>query len=101
MEGGEGFRQGVSVMNRKISANSAEDRDLLPPQETSEAEGTSSPLLGTASKCFLLFIFKDITYASERERMSGMGRGRGRQRKAGSLLSRKPDVGLDPRTLRS
>ena len=37
----------------------------------------------------------------ERER-SQVGRETGRERReAGSLLSREPDVGLDPRTLRS
>ena len=63
------------------------------------------------------FIFKDFTYLTERERVS-TSRGSGRQRKrsreclAGSrmqnvelsrsrMLSREPNVGLDPKTLGS
>ena len=48
------------------------------------------------------FFLKDFIYLTEREaaregtQVGGVGEG-----EAGFLLSRKPDVGLDPRTLRS
>ena len=48
------------------------------------------------------FFFKDFIYLYERERMSrGWGRGRERESQVDSPLSREPDVGLNPRTLRS
>ena len=52
--------------------------------------------------CFVLFLNILFIYLTERER-EGTSRERQaeRQREAVSLLSREPDVGLDPRTLRS
>ena len=45
----------------------------------------------------MLHFFKDLfIYLTERERSQV-----GREAEAGSLLSREPDVGLDPRTLGS
>ena len=51
---------------------------------------------------FFAIFFKDLIYLFDRER-SQVGReaGREREEEAGSLLSREPDAGLDPRTLRS
>ena len=58
-------------------------------------------LLSVCTLLLLLF-FKDFIYLFDRER-SQVGReaGREREREAGSPLSREPDVGLNPRTLRS
>ena len=53
--------------------------------------------------CFVqtLFFFKILfIYLTERE-ITSRQRGRQREEEAGSLLSREPDAGLDPRTLRS
>jgi len=47
--------------------------------------------------CFLKVLF--ILFERERERV--VGRARGREREADSLLIRKPDAELDPRTWRS
>ena len=53
----------------------------------------------------LHFIFlKDFIYLFDRQRSQvgrEAGREREREREAGSLLSREPDAGLDPRTLGS
>ena len=48
------------------------------------------------------FFFKDFIYLFDRQR-SQVGReaGREREEEAGSLLSREPDAGLDPKTLGS
>ena len=55
---------------------------------------------GTPKLCFFIFLFffKDFIYLFDRQR-SQVGREAGKE--AGSLLSREPDVGLDPRTPRS
>ena len=50
----------------------------------------------------LHFFLKDFIYLFDREKSQVDGEaGRERERETGSLLSREPDVGLDPRTLRS
>ena len=48
----------------------------------------------------VLLLFKDFIYFFDRQR-SQVGREAGREEEAGSPQSREPDVGLDPRTLRS
>ena len=49
-----------------------------------------------------IYFLKDFIYLFDRERSQVDGEaGREREREAGSLLSREPDAGLDPRTLRS
>ena len=56
-----------------------------------------------SSQVFLfIYFFKDFIYSFDRQR-SQVGReaGRERGREASSPLSREPDAGLDPRTLRS
>ena len=51
---------------------------------------------------YLFFFFKDFIYLFDREKSQVDGEaGREREREAGSPLSREPDAGLDPRTLRS
>ena len=48
------------------------------------------------------FFLKDFIYLFDTEReITSRQRGRPREEEAGSLLSREPDVGLDPRTLGS
>ena len=47
---------------------------------------------------FYLFIFKGFIYLFDRERDHKQAE---REEEAGSLLSREPDAGLDPRTLGS
>ena len=48
-----------------------------------------------------IYLFKDFIYLFDREKeITSRQRGRQRQREAGSPLSREPDAGLDPRTLR-
>ena len=48
------------------------------------------------------FFFKHFVYLFDREKSQVDGEaGREREREAGSVLSREPDAGLDPRTLRS
>ena len=62
------------------------------------------PLFITKKETAILLFFKDFIYLFDRERSQvdgEAGREREREREAGSLLSREPDVGLDPRTLRS
>ena len=59
----------------------------------------------TNSQCskrkLVLPLFKDFIYLFDRQR-SQVGKEAGRERgEAGSLLSREPDVGLNPRTLGS
>ena len=51
------------------------------------------------SKYHSINFFKDFIYLFDRQR-SQVGREEGREREgeAGSLLSRKPDAGLNPRT---
>ena len=50
--------------------------------------------------CLFSFFLKDFVYLFERE-SRGRGREREGEREADSLLSKEPDVGLNPRTLRS
>ena len=47
-----------------------------------------------------LFLKISFIYLTERSQV-GREAGREREEEAGSLLSREPDAGLDPRTLRS
>ena len=48
------------------------------------------------------FLKKDFIYLFDREKPQvDREAGREREREAGSPLSREPDAGLDPRTLRS
>ena len=49
---------------------------------------------------FILFYFKDFIHLFDRAREHKQGEQQ-RKGKAGSLLSKHPDVGLDPRTLES
>jgi len=64
------------------------------------------PLLSGFDFLLLIIIFKDFIYLREREnetdtertQTGGAAEGEG---EAGSLLSREPDTGLDPRTLGS
>ena len=51
---------------------------------------------------FFFYFFKDFIYLSERERERERAQAdRVAEREAGSLWSKEPDVGLDPRTLGS
>ena len=62
------------------------------------AKSINSPLLlflSHSTQSLFYFIFKDFIYLIERESMS---RGRSRGREKQTLLSREPDMGLNPKT---
>ena len=52
-------------------------------------------------KIYTRYFFKDFVYLFEKERENEQGGGTEGEGEADSSLSREPDTGLDPRTLRS
>ena len=61
---------------------------------------TSSPTLVSLIVFLIVFFLKFYLFIWQRE-ITSRQRGRQREEEAGSLLSREPDAGLHPRTLRS